>query len=103
MNETLYATALFFGSQISSAMSYLESLRIYHRDLAARNCLVTLDLTIKLQDLAMCNETYADDYVLVSVGNDVKTRRPIRWCSWETICLVRINVNDFHHLDISFF
>lgn len=89
INETLYSTALFFGSQIASALAYLESLHIYHRDVAARNCLVTFDLTIKLQDLAMCNETYADDYVLVTVGNDVKTRRPIRWCAWETITLVR--------------
>ena len=91
MNDSLYATAMFFGTQISSALSYLESLHIFHRDIAARNCLVTLDLTIKLQDLAMCNETYADDYVSVSVANEVKTRRPIRWCAWETICLVRIS------------
>jgi serine/threonine protein kinase len=89
MNDTLHATALFFGSQISSALAYLESLHIYHRDVAARNCLVTLDLSIKLHDLAMCTETYTDDYVLVSVGNDIKTRRSIRWCAWETICLVR--------------
>ncbi|CAF1589518.1 unnamed protein product [Adineta ricciae] len=89
MNDSLYATAVFFGTQISSALSYLESLHICHRDIAARNCLVTLDLTIKLQDLAMCNETYADDYVLVPIGNEIQTRRPIRWCAWETICLNR--------------
>ncbi|CAF0736080.1 unnamed protein product [Adineta steineri] len=86
MNDTLYATAIFFGSQISSALSYLESLHIYHRDIAARNCLVTLDLTIKLHDLAMCNEIYTDDYVLISINDDIQTRRPIRWCAWETIC-----------------
>ncbi|CAF1367902.1 unnamed protein product [Adineta steineri] len=84
---TLYNTTLFFATQISSALTYLESLHIYHRDIAARNCLVSIDLNIKLCDLAMCNEIYADDYVLVSVGNDIKTRRPIRWCAWETICL----------------
>lgn len=89
MGDSLYATVVFFGSQISSALAYLESLHIQHRDIAARNCLVTLDLTIKLQDLAMANETYADDYVVVNVGNDVESRRPIRWCAWETICLVR--------------
>ncbi|CAF4035897.1 unnamed protein product, partial [Adineta steineri] len=82
-----YNTTLFFATQISSALTYLESLHIYHRDIAARNCLVSIDLNIKLCDLAMCNEIYADDYVLVSVGNDIKTRRPIRWCAWETICL----------------
>jgi len=87
MGDNLYATAIFFGSQISSALSYLESLHIYHRDIAARNCLVTFDLTIKLHDLAMCNEIYTDDYVLVNVGNDIQSRRPIRWCAWETICL----------------
>jgi serine/threonine protein kinase len=92
MGDSLYATAIFFGSQISSALNYLESLHIYHRDIAARNCLVTLDLTIKLSDLAMCNEIYTDDYVLVSVS-DIQTRRPIRWCAWETICLVRLKIN----------
>jgi len=92
MNNSLYATTIFFGSQISSALAYLESLHIYHRDIAARNCLVSLDLTIKLHDLAMCNEIYTDDYVLVTVGNDIQTRRPIRWCAWETICLVSLVV-----------
>jgi len=92
MNDSLYATAIFFGSQIVSALAYLESCHIYHRDLAARNCLVTLDLTIKLQDLAMCNEIYTDDYVTVNITNDLQTRRPIRWCAWETICLVNTNI-----------
>ncbi|CAF2083900.1 unnamed protein product [Rotaria magnacalcarata] len=89
MGDSLYATAVFFGSQIASALSYLESLHIYHRDIAARNCLVTLDLTIKLHDLAMCNEVYTDDYVSVTVSSDIESRRPIRWCAWETICLNR--------------
>ena len=88
MEHILYTTILFFATQISSALAYLESLHIYHRDVAARNCLVSFDLNIKLQDLAMCHEMYADDYVLVTVGNGIQTRRPIRWCAWETICLV---------------
>ena len=89
--SALYTTTVFFASQVSSALAYLESLRICHRDVAARNCLVSLNLNIKLYDLAMCNEMYADDYVLVSsVSTDsTLTRRPIRWCAWETICLVR--------------
>ncbi|CAF1051429.1 unnamed protein product [Adineta ricciae] len=88
-DSALYTTTVFFASQVSSALAYLESLRICHRDVAARNCLVSLNLNIKLYDLAMCNEMYADDYVLVSsVGTDsTHTRRPIRWCAWETICL----------------
>ncbi|UJR14931.1 hypothetical protein I4U23_001913 [Adineta vaga] len=87
--STLYTTTVFFATQISSALAYLESLHICHRDIAARNCLVSLNLNVKLYDLAMCNEMYADDYVLVSsVGSENKqTRRPIRWCAWETICL----------------
>ncbi|CAF2956266.1 unnamed protein product, partial [Rotaria sp. Silwood2] len=89
METILYTTTVFFASQVSSALAYLESLHIYHRDIATRNCLVSIDLHIKLHDLAMCNEIYADDYVLVTVGNDIKTRRPIRWCAWETICLNR--------------
>jgi serine/threonine protein kinase len=98
MNDSLYATAIFFGSQISSALAYLESLHICHRDVAARNCLVTLDLTLKLQDLAMCNEIYTDDYVLVTSANDVQTRRPIRWCAWETICLVSTRLTNIRHV-----
>lgn len=88
--SVLYSTTLYFAAQISSALAYLESLHICHRDIAARNCLVSADLTVKLHDLAMCNEMYADDYALVIVGNNIQTRRPIRWCAWETICLVRL-------------
>jgi len=95
IGNTLYTTTLFFATQISSALAYLESLHIYHRDIAARNCLISFDLTIKLHDLAMSNEIYADDYVLITVGNDIQTRRSIRWCAWETICLVREEKNVF--------
>jgi len=89
IENTLYTTILFFSIQISSALTYLESLNIYHRDIAARNCLISHNLNIKLQDLAMSNEIYADDYVLITIDNDIQTRRPIRWCAWETICLVK--------------
>jgi len=91
----LYTTVLFFSIQISSALAYLESLHIYHRDIATRNCLISSNLNIKLQDLAMCNEIYADDYVLITLENGIQTRRPIRWCAWETICLVREEKNVF--------
>ncbi len=87
--QPLYSTVFFFGSQICSALVYLESLHIYHRDIAARNCLISSNLNIKLQDLAMCNEIYADDYVLITIENEIQTRRSIRWCAWETVCLVR--------------
>lgn len=83
-----YSTVLFVTSQICSALAYLESLNIVHRDIAARNCLISSNLHIKLQDLAMCNEIYADDYVLLTTEDQLQTRRPIRWCAWETICLV---------------
>lgn len=88
--ENFLSTVRFFARQISSALAYLESLHIYHRDLAARNCLISSNLHIKLQDLAMSNEIYADDYVPVTINGCIQTRRPIRWCGWETICLVRI-------------
>ena len=85
-------TTIYFARQIVSALAYLESLRIVHRDVAARNCFVSTDLHVKLHDLAMCNETYADDYVSVTAADDddadLPTRRPVRWCAWETICLV---------------
>ena len=84
----LYSTVLFLAGQICSALAYLESLHVSHRDIAARNCLISSNLHIKLQDLAMCNEIYADDYVLLTTEDQLQTRRPIRWCAWETICLV---------------
>ncbi|CAF0737352.1 unnamed protein product [Didymodactylos carnosus] len=83
--SNLYSTVYYFGRQITSALNYLESFHVVHRDLAARNCLVCLNLTIKLQDLAMCKETYKDDYYPVEIGEQTSLR-PIRWCAWETIC-----------------
>jgi serine/threonine protein kinase len=88
--------------QISSALAYLESLRIHHRDIAARNCLISPHRQIKLQDLAMSNETYADDYVLITLENEIQTRRPIRWCAWETICLVRQRNRSLIFLNVCF-
>jgi serine/threonine protein kinase len=86
--DTLGTLALHLASQLSSALAYLESLHISHRDVAARNCCVGLDLTVKLHDLAMSNETYADDYALVTLEDGTRTRRPVRWCAWESICQV---------------
>ena len=94
----LYSTVLFFAGQICSALAYLESLEISHRDIAARNCLISSNLHLKLQDLAMCNEIYADDYVLLTTDNQIQTRRPIRWCAWETICMVSDHTNHFAFL-----
>ncbi|CAF1013674.1 unnamed protein product [Didymodactylos carnosus] len=91
--SNLYSTVYYFGSQIASALNYLESFHIVHRDLAARNCLVCLNLTIKLQDLAMCKEPYKDDYYPVQIGTqqEEKSLRPIRWSAWETICCNRFS------------
>ena len=87
--ENFLSTVRLFAQQISSALTYLEALHIYHRDLATRNCLISSNLHIKLQDLALANEIYADDYVLVTFDGNIQTRRPIRWSAWETICLVK--------------
>jgi neurotrophic tyrosine kinase receptor type 1 len=87
-DSQLLTFANHVAGQLSCALTYLESLHIVHRDLAARNCLITSNLTVKLNDRAMSNPVYADDYVLVSINDHIQTRRSIRWCAWETICQV---------------
>ena len=48
--------------QISSAMEYLESVRVVHRDLAARNCFVGRGLTVRVGDFGMSRNLYSKDY-----------------------------------------
>lgn len=46
---------LSISTQISAAVSYLESIPIVHRDLSSRNCFVDANGTIKLTDIAILN------------------------------------------------
>ena len=82
-----------FGGQLTSALAYLETFHICHRDIAARNCFLTVDRTLKLHDLAICNELYADDYVWIRIEKNLETRRAVRWCARETICSVSRTFN----------
>ena len=72
--------------QVSAGMEYLSSLNFIHRDLAARNCLVGAGEEIRIGDFGMSRGLYQSDYYRFQGGGVF----PIRWMSWESVLMVRI-------------
>ena len=65
-------------SQISGALSYLESRQLIHRDVSTRNCLVFNDYIIKLTDIAMASPIYSNYY-------STESHLPVRWMPPEVL------------------
>lgn len=59
-------------------MAYLEKQGYIHRDIAARNCMLTRNLTIKVGDFGMSEQT--SEMVV-----DKLEKVPIKWLAIETM------------------
>ncbi|XP_065184091.1 focal adhesion kinase 1-like isoform X1 [Sycon ciliatum] len=73
-------TLLGYCTQLSSAMSYLESKKFVHRDIAARNVLVSKSDCVKLADFGLSRWVDDNNYYKASKG-----KLPIKWMAPESI------------------
>ena len=78
---------LFLVTQLSNALSYLESENIVHRDIAARNCLLYPNYEMKLTHTAMASKEFPLHYYTID-----HCRLPIRWMAPETIAHVNTHL-----------
>ncbi|KAG8301649.1 putative serine/threonine protein phosphatase [Homalodisca vitripennis] len=74
------ATLILYTSQLSKALSYLESKKFVHRDIAARNVLVSSHTCVKLADFGLSRWVEDQSFYQASKG-----KLPIKWMSPESI------------------
>ncbi|KAL5961763.1 Focal adhesion kinase 1 [Taenia solium] len=76
------STLVTFCHQLSSALAYLEALKIVHRDVAARNVLVANDNCVKLADFGMARQlAQGEEFYVAEQGGKV----PIKWMAPESL------------------
>lgn len=73
-------TLMYMATQVSDAMSYLESMNFIHRDLAARNCLVGENNLVKVADFGLSRLV---TYEVYTAHEGAKF--PIKWTAPEAL------------------
>ncbi|XP_074647148.1 uncharacterized protein LOC141903094 [Tubulanus polymorphus] len=73
-------TLLKYSCDLAAGLYCLHQHNFIHHDFALRNCMVSIDMSIKIGDYGISEETYKDDYHF-SLGNPI----PLRWCAPESI------------------
>ena len=84
-NQITPVILLFFGFQISNAMSYLEARNYIHRDLAARNCLVGDEYLVKVADFGLARLVGTEETYTARAG----AKFPIKWTAPEGLAYNR--------------
>ncbi len=82
--EVTEVVLMYMATQISAAMSYLESRNFIHRDLAARNCLVGENHVVKVADFGLAR-LIRDDTYTAHPG----AKFPIKWTAPEGLAYNR--------------
>jgi serine/threonine protein kinase len=90
MHSTRINVRLYLVTQLSNALTYLESENILHRDIAARNCLVFSNYELKLTNVAITCEHFHSHYYSIN-----QCRLPMRWMAPECFADVR---SKYRHL-----
>lgn len=93
---------MYLGSQIASAMSYLEKFQIVHGSLSCRACLVGPNLVIKLADFVakkwpqeevrgVATKYPFKDCDVNKILKKLESANgscPLRWMAWEVVLAV---------------
>lgn len=85
------ADQLHIAAQVAAGMEFLASRNFIHRDLAARNVLIGQNLTCKICDFGIANESYREDYLRTPTPSS-GVLLPVRWMPPEAIAYSRFSL-----------